>query len=135
MSDWNQQVIEEFRANDGRVQSFGHQPLLLLTHRGARTGTERTNPLAYFPDGDRYVIVASKGGAPTNPDWYFNLKANPDASVELGTESFDVHATEVAPEERPRLWQLVTTRNPAFAEYETKTDRTIPLFVLDRTPA
>ncbi|MFN8234099.1 MAG: nitroreductase family deazaflavin-dependent oxidoreductase [Actinomycetota bacterium] len=135
MPNWNRQVIEEFRANGGRVQAFARQPLLLLTHRGAKTGTERTNPVAYFPDGDRYVIVASKGGAPTNPDWYFNLKANPDASVELGTESFDVHATEVTPEDRSRLWSLVTSSNPAFAEYETKTERTIPLFVLERTPA
>jgi deazaflavin-dependent oxidoreductase (nitroreductase family) len=135
MPDWNRQVIEEFRANGGRVQAFTHQPLLLLTHRGAKTGTERTNPLAYFPDGDRYVIVASKGGAPTNPDWYFNLKANPDASVEVGTETFRVHASEVSPEDRPRLWRLVTSSNPAFAEYETKTPRTMPLFVLERTPA
>jgi len=135
MPNRNQQVIEEFRANDGRVRAFARQPLLLLRHRGAKTGTERTNPVAYFRDGDRYVIVASKGGAPTNPDWYYNLKANPDASVELGSESFDVHATEVSAEERPRLWRLVTTSNPAFAEYETKTDRTIPLIVLERTPA
>jgi deazaflavin-dependent oxidoreductase (nitroreductase family) len=133
MSDWNRQVIEEFRANEGRVQAFAHQPLLLLTHRGARTGTERTNPLAYFRDGDRYVIVASKGGAPTNPDWYLNLKVNPAASVEIGTETFDVTAVEVGPEERPRLWELVTSSNPAFKEYETKTARTIPVLVLRRT--
>lgn len=135
MSDWNRQVIEEFRANGGQVRAFAHQPLLLLTHRGARTGTERTNPLAYFRDGDRYVIVASKGGAPTNPDWYHNLKANPRVSVEIGTETFDVTATEATPEERPRLWELVTTSNGAFAEYETKTARTIPLFVLERVQA
>jgi deazaflavin-dependent oxidoreductase (nitroreductase family) len=135
MADWNRQVIDEFRANEGRVQAFGHQPLLLLTHRGARTGTERTNPLAYFPDGDRYVVAASKGGAPTNPDWYYNLKAHPDVSVEMGTETFPATATEASPDERPRLWELVTTSNPAFAEYETKTDRTIPVFVLERVPA
>jgi deazaflavin-dependent oxidoreductase (nitroreductase family) len=135
MTDWNRQVIEEFRANEGRVQAFAHQPLLLLTHRGAKTGTERTNPLAYFPDGDRYLIVASKGGAPTNPDWYYNLKAHPDVSVEMGTETFAATATEASPEERPRLWQLITTSNAAFAEYETKTDRTIPVFVLERSPA
>jgi deazaflavin-dependent oxidoreductase (nitroreductase family) len=134
MPDWNAQVIEEFRANEGHVQAFAHQPLLLLTHRGAKTGTERTNPLAYFRDGDRYVIVASKGGGPSNPDWYHNLKANPQASVEVGTETFPVIATEASPDERPRLWELVTTTNQAFAEYETKTDRTIPLFVLERVP-
>jgi deazaflavin-dependent oxidoreductase (nitroreductase family) len=134
MPDWNRQVIEEFRANEGRVQAFAHQPLLLLTHRGARTGTERTNPLAYFRDGDRYVIVASKGGAPTNPDWYYNLKAHPDVSVEMGSETFAATATEASPDERPRLWELVTTSNQGFAEYETKTDRTIPVFVLERDP-
>ena len=78
MSDWNTNVIEEFRANAGAVASFKDQPLLLLTHRGAKTGTERTNPVAYFRDGEDYVIVASKGGAPTNPDWYHNLLANPE---------------------------------------------------------
>jgi deazaflavin-dependent oxidoreductase (nitroreductase family) len=135
MPDWNAQVIEEFRTNDGRVQAFAHQPLLLLTHRGARTGTERTNPLAYFRDGDRYLIVASRGGAPTNPDWYHNLKAHPEASVEVGTETFAVTASEASPEERPRLWEIVTSSNPAFKEYETKTERTIPVLVLERVPA
>jgi len=132
MSDWNAGIIEEFRANEGRVASFGKQPLLLLTHTGAKTGTKRTNPLAYFPDGDRFVIVASKGGAPTNPDWYHNLRANPHATVEMGTETFDVTAEEAGPEERERLWELVTTSNANFKEYEGKTARTIPLFILRR---
>ena len=130
MSDWNAKVIDEFRANDGRVAAFARQPLLLLTHRGARTGTKRTNPLAYFRDGDDYVVVASKGGAPTNPDWYHNLLANPDATIEVGTEVFVVTARQSDDEERERLWAMITSANPAFAEYETKTDRRIPVMIL-----
>lgn len=130
MSDWNAMVIDEFRANDGRVASFARQPLLLLTHSGARTGTKRTNPLAYFRDGDRYVVVASKGGAPTNPDWYHNLLANPDATIEVGTEAFAVTARQSDDEERERLWAMITSANPAFAEYETKTERRIPVMIL-----
>lgn len=130
MSDWNAKVIDEFRANDGRVAAFARQPLLLLTHRGARTGTKRTNPLAYFRDSDDYVVVASKGGAPTNPDWYHNLLANPDATIEVGTEVFVVTARQSDDEERERLWAMITSANPAFAEYETKTDRRIPVMIL-----
>lgn len=130
MSDWNAEVIDEFRANDGRVAAFARQPLLLLTHRGARTGTKRTNPLAYFRDGDDYVVVASKGGAPTNPDWYRNLLANPDATIEVGTEVFVVTARQSDDEERERLWAMITSANPAFAEYETKTERRIPVMIL-----
>src|SRR4029079_2627203 len=133
MSDWNTNVIEEFRANAGAVASFKDQPLLLLTHRGAKTGTERTNPVAYFRDGEDYLIVASKGGAPTNPDWYHNLIANPDATVEVGTESFAVRARVAADYERSRLWTMITTANPAFAAYEDKTTRTIPVVILTPT--
>jgi len=131
--DWNQAVIEEFRANAGEVRAFRQQPLLLLTHVGARSGIERTNPLAYFRDGDRYVIVASKGGAPTNPDWYRNLVVNPDASIEVGTEKLDVTAEVASGEERDRLWQMITASNPAFKDYEGKTTRTIPVIVLTPT--
>jgi deazaflavin-dependent oxidoreductase (nitroreductase family) len=130
--DWNRNVIEEFRANGGQVRAFRHQPLLLLTHTGARTGVSRTNPLAYFADDDRYVIIASKGGAPNNPDWYHNLLANPSATVEIGTETFAVTAEESSPEERERLWAMITDRNPAFGEYERTTDRTIPVMILRR---
>jgi len=135
VSDWNEAVIREFRENGGKVASFATQPLLLLTHRGARTGTERTNPLAYFDDGDRYVIVASKGGAPTNPDWYHNLKAQPRVTVEVGTETIDVTAREVTGPDRERLWAMITDRNHAFAGYEERTSRTIPVFVLERVDA
>jgi deazaflavin-dependent oxidoreductase (nitroreductase family) len=130
MSDWNRGVIEEFRANDGRVRAFARQPLLLLTHTGAKTGTRRTNPLAYFRDGDRYVVVASKGGAPTNPDWYHNLLANPRATIEVGAEELEVTAEPARPEERERLWAMITEENPAFKQYEKKTPRTIPLAIL-----
>lgn len=130
MSDWNAKVIDEFRSNEGMVASFARQPLLLLTHRGARTGTKRTNPLAYFRDEDDYVVVASKGGAPTNPDWYHNLLTNPDATIEVGTEAFAVTARQSDDEERERLWAMITSANPAFAEYETKTERRIPVMIL-----
>ena len=130
MSDRNTAVIDEFRSNEGRVASFARQPLLLLTHRGARSGTSRTNPLAYFRDGDDLVVVASKGGAPTDPDWYHNLLANPDATVEVGTETFAVTARPAAGEERERLWAMITAANPAFARYEETTPRTIPVMIL-----
>ena len=130
MLDWNRKIIEEFRANKGRVASFARQPLLLLTHTGAKSGKQRTNPLAYFRDGNRYVIVASKGGAPTNPDWYYNLLANPRATIEVGSEQLEVTIEPAGPAERERLWAMVIERNPAFQEYEKKTLRTIPLVIL-----
>ena len=130
MSDWNRGVIEEFRANKGRVAAFSSQPLLLLTHTGARTRKIRTNPLARFLDGDRYIVVASKGGAPTNPDWYYNLLANPRVTIELGTEQLEVTAKPASPSERESLWAMVTTKNPMFKDYEKKTRRTIPVVIL-----
>ena len=130
MLDWNRKIIEEFRANKGRVATFTRQPLLLLTHTGAKTGKRRTNPLAYFRDGDRYVVVASKGGAPTNPDWYYNLLANPRATIEVGNERLEVTAEPAGSAERERLWAMVIERTPAFKEYEKKTRRTIPLVIL-----
>jgi deazaflavin-dependent oxidoreductase (nitroreductase family) len=130
MSDWNKGVIEEFRANEGKVAAFAQQPLLLITHIGAKTGERRTNPVAYFTDGDRYVIVASKGGAPTNPDWYHNLLASPRVTIELGTKQLKVTAKKADPAERDRLWTMVKQKNPAFKEYEKKTSRTIPLVIL-----
>jgi deazaflavin-dependent oxidoreductase (nitroreductase family) len=130
VADWNTSIIEEFRANEGRVKAFAKQPLLLLTHTGARTGTQRTNPLAYFRDGDRYVVVASKGGAPTNPDWYYNVLANPKVTLEVGVERLDATAEAASPEERERLWAMITEQNPGFKEYEGKTTRTIPVVIL-----
>jgi deazaflavin-dependent oxidoreductase (nitroreductase family) len=131
--DWNAKTIEEFRANEGRVGGvFEGAPLLLLTTTGARSGKTRVNPMMYLADGDRLVVFASKGGAPTHPDWYHNLVANPDASVELGTDQFPVRATVATGDERDRLFAEQKRRYPQFAEYETKTDRTIPVIVLER---
>jgi deazaflavin-dependent oxidoreductase (nitroreductase family) len=130
-ADFNAQVIEEFHANDGRVGGmFEGMTLLLLHHAGAKSGTSRINPLAYQPDGDRYVIFASKAGAPTNPDWYHNLKAHPDVKIEVGADTVDVLATEAEGEERERLYRAMVERAPQFAEYEQKTDRVIPVIVL-----
>jgi len=132
-SNWNQAIIEEFRANAGKVGGyFEGTPMILIHHIGAHSGTERVNPLAYLPDGDDMVIAASKGGAPTNPDWYHNLKAHPRIDVEVGTESFLVEATEVTGEERDALWRRLVEMRPGFGEYETKTTRVIPMFRLTR---
>jgi deazaflavin-dependent oxidoreductase (nitroreductase family) len=133
-NDFNARIIAEFRANGGVVgEPFTNTPLLLLHHTGAKSGTERVNPLVYMRDGDRYVIFASKAGAPTNPDWYHNLKAHPEVTIEVGTDSFDAVATEATGDERDRLFGAQAERSPAFAEYQRKTDRLIPVIVL--TPA
>ncbi|MGH2556834.1 MAG: nitroreductase family deazaflavin-dependent oxidoreductase [Actinomycetota bacterium] len=133
--NWNDGIIEEFRANEGRVGGpFEGVPILLLHHTGAKTGTVRVNPLAYQPDGDRFVVFASKGGAPTNPDWYHNLRANPEATIEVGTETIPVRARVADAEERDRLWTRQKERMPAFASYERKTPRQIPVIVLERSP-
>lgn len=130
-ANFNAQVIQEFRANHGRVGGpFEDMALLLLHHVGARSGQARVNPLAYHRDGDRYVIFASKAGAPTNPDWYHNLKAHPDVSIEVGDDTLQVTATEAEGEERDRLFREQTERSPQFAEYERKTARAIPVFLL-----
>ena len=133
-SDYNARIIEEFRANEGRVGGpFEGGTLLLLHHVGARTGTPRINPLMYSRDGDRYVIFASKAGAPTNPDWYHNLKANPEASIEVGTDTIEVVASEATGDERDRLYNAQAELRPQFAEYQANTDRVIPVVLL--TPA
>ncbi len=130
-ADFNAKVIEEFRANHGRVGGmFADMPLLLLHHTGARTGTVRVNPVAYLEDDGRYVIIASKGGAPAHPAWYHNLIAHPEATIEVGDERIETHASEVHGGERERLYRAQAERIPQFAEYETKTDRLIPVVVL-----
>ncbi len=131
MNDYNQKTIEEFRANKGKVGGpFEGRTLLLLHHKGAKSGRERVNPVAYVKDGDRLVIVASKGGAPTNPDWYYNVIANPLVTVEVGTDKFQARA-RVAPEpERSRLYDKMVAVNPGFDEYRKKTTRKIPVFIL-----
>ena len=132
-NDWNRAIIDEFHGNGGKVGGmFEHQPLLLLTSTGAKTGRQRTNPLAYLADADRFVVFASKGGAPTNPDWFHNLVANPHATIEVGTDTIEVEAEVAVAEERDRLWKEQVAHNPNFSEYETKTDRTIPVIILRR---
>jgi deazaflavin-dependent oxidoreductase (nitroreductase family) len=129
--NYNQQVIEMFRANKGVVR--GPNQLILLTTTGAKSGKQRTTPVAYSTDGDKLVIIASKGGAPVNPDWYFNLVANPIVTVEQGTETFQAHASVVADEaERQRLYARHAELMPGFAEYPKKTDRKIPVILLER---
>jgi deazaflavin-dependent oxidoreductase (nitroreductase family) len=133
--DFNAKIIEEFRSNEGRVGGmFEGNPLLLLHHRGARTGAERINPLAYASDGGRYVIFASKGGAPQNPDWYHNLMANPHTTIEVGSDQLEVDASEATGEERDRLFGEQAERIPQFGEYAEQTGgRVIPVVLL--TPA
>jgi deazaflavin-dependent oxidoreductase (nitroreductase family) len=135
-ADFNAQIIDEFHANEGRVGGmFDGMPLLLLHHTGARSGKSRVNPLAFQSDGGRYVIFASKAGAPANPDWYHNLKAHPNVKIEVGTDTIDVLATEASGEERERLYRTQAERVPQFADYEQKTDRVIPVIVLTPTAA
>jgi deazaflavin-dependent oxidoreductase (nitroreductase family) len=127
--DWkayNRDVITEFRANGGK------QSTILLTSTGAKSGLPRTTPLVYTTDGDRIIIIASKGGAPTNPDWYHNLITNPEATVELGAERFQVRATVAQGPERERLYTQMAESMPFFATYQKNTTRQIPLFILER---
>jgi deazaflavin-dependent oxidoreductase (nitroreductase family) len=130
--EWNRGVIDEFRTNDGVVGGmFEGMTLLLLHHTGAKSGTERVNPLVYMRDGTNYVIFASKAGAPTSPDWYHNLRANPNATIEVGVQSFPVTARVADGDERERLFSAQKQAAPQFAEYEAKTDRVIPVVVLE----
>jgi deazaflavin-dependent oxidoreductase (nitroreductase family) len=130
LNDWNAKVIDEFRAKGGKgLAQFG-DALLLLHHTGARSGVERVSPLAYFDDGDRLVIVASKAGAPQNPDWFYNLKAHPDTKIEVGTETRAVRAAEIVGDDYEQTWARVTAAMPGFADYQTKTTRRIPLVAL-----
>lgn len=132
-NDWNRQIITEFRENGGKVGGpFEGAPMVLLTHTGARSGTRRVTPLMALVDGDDLVIFASKAGAPTHPDWYHNLVAHPDASVEFGTESFAVRARVAEGAERDDLWARQKTAYPQFQGYEDSTSRVIPVVVLER---
>jgi deazaflavin-dependent oxidoreductase (nitroreductase family) len=133
LDDWNTKIITEFRANAGKVGGpFEGAPLLLLHSIGAKSGQVRVNPLTYQAAGDRLVIFASKAGATTNPDWYHNLKANPAASVEVGTEHFEVVARVAEGEERDHLWTRQKEAVPTFAAYEARAGREIPVVVLER---
>jgi deazaflavin-dependent oxidoreductase (nitroreductase family) len=134
VNEWNKMIIEEFRANEGKVGGmFANSTLLLLHTTGARSGVARINPAAYIADGERLVVVASKNGAPTNPDWYYNLVANPAVSVEVGTEQFQAQATVATEPERTELFEQMVAVNPGFAEYEQKAaPRIIPVIILTR---
>ena len=129
----NESIIEEFRTHAGKVGGrFANATLLLLTTKGAKSGLPRLNPLAYFKDGNRYLIIASYAGAPGNPPWYYNLLANPEASVEMGTEKFNVRAEVLGEPERTKQYARIAAAVPAFAEYQSKTERTIPMLALYR---
>jgi deazaflavin-dependent oxidoreductase (nitroreductase family) len=131
VSDFNDKVIEEFRANEGKVGGpFEGAPVLLLTSTGAKSGQRRTTPVVYQRDGERMVIFASKAGAPENPAWYHNLCANPTATVEVGGDTLEVEAIVTAGDERERLFRRQTELMPQFAEYEQKTTRQIPVVAL-----
>lgn len=132
-SNFNQQIIDEFRANGGKVGGmFEGAPMLLLTTTGAKSGQPRVSPLVYSTDGDRMVIMASKGGAPTNPDWFHNLRANPEVTLEVGTETFPARASVPDGEERQRLWDQMVAQMPGFGDYQRNTTREIPVVVLER---
>jgi deazaflavin-dependent oxidoreductase (nitroreductase family) len=126
-------MIADFRAHGGRTTSgpFVGRDLLLLTTKGAKSGQVRTTPLVYSRDGVRYVIVASKGGAPTNPGWYHNLRAHPRVTIEVGSEKLNVRARDAEGSERRRLYDQHAARMPAFAEYERRTRRQIPVIILE----
>ncbi|MET8002461.1 nitroreductase family deazaflavin-dependent oxidoreductase [Nonomuraea glycinis] len=133
MQDFNKKIIEEFRANAGVVGGpFEGATLVLLTTTGAKSGKRTTSPTMYFQDGDRYFIIASNGGADHHPAWYHNLLATPQATAEIGTETFEVKATVIEGEERDTLYAKAVQIAPGFAEYEAKTTRRIPVLALHR---
>ena len=133
MNDWDRQVIENFRANGGKVRGRGEgRPVLLLTTTGAKSGQRRTHPMMYLHDGDRLLVFASKGGAPTNPDWYHNLLAHPEVTVEVGDETYDAIATPLTGEERDQLYAQWAELYPQFGEYQKNTTRKIPVVALQR---
>ena len=135
VNDWNARTIAEFRSNHGKVGGpFEGAPLLLLHHIGARTGKPRINPVMYLKDRERYIIFASKGGADTNPDYYYNIKAHPDIQIEVGDKTIDVRAEEVTGLERDRLFERQVSLYPTFGEYQRGTERIIPVIALTPTP-
>lgn len=132
MNDFNRGIIEEFRANAGKVGGpFEGAPMVLLHTTGAKTGTERVHPLVYAARGDEVVVFASKGGSTTHPAWYLNLLANPEATIEIGTETRRVRARITEGDEREEIWSKQKQAMPGFAEYEQKTSREIPVVILE----
>lgn len=132
-NDFNRTVIADFRANEGKVGGgFAGAPMILITHTGAKSGKEYTSPLVYSLDGDKPVIIASKGGAPDDPQWFRNLVANPEVTVEIGTETYRGRARVAEGAERDRLFRAQADQMPNFDEYATKTTRVIPVVVIER---
>ncbi|GAB4216563.1 MAG: nitroreductase family deazaflavin-dependent oxidoreductase [Roseiflexaceae bacterium] len=133
VNEWNKRIIAEFRANGGAVGGqFAGVPLLLLHTTGAKSGQPRINPLVYHTDDDRLVVIASKAGAPTNPDWYYNTLANPIVTVEVGGEQFQARATVAEEPERTHLYDQMAAAWPQFEQYRRNAGRTIPVLVLTR---
>ena len=131
VNNWNKKVIEEFRANEGRVGgNFEGKTLLLLHTKGAKSQQERINPVACIKDGDRLAVIASKAGAPTHPDWYYNIVANPQVTVEVGAENFQAFASVAEEPERTRLYNQMVEVMPGFDDYRRNTTRVIPVIVL-----
>jgi len=131
VNDRNKKIIDEFRANNGKVGGrFDGKTLLLLHTKGAKTHQERINPVAYVKDDGRFVVIASKGGAPTNPNWYYNLVTNPDVSVEVGTEKYKARAAVAEEPERTRLYDKMVEMMPSFDDYRRNTKRKIPVILL-----
>jgi deazaflavin-dependent oxidoreductase (nitroreductase family) len=129
--DYNAKVINEFRANEGRVGGeWEGTPLLLLHHVGAKSGKERINPVGYLDDDGRYLVIAANGGAPKHPDWYYNLKKRPDIAIEVGTCTIDVTASEATADEQSQLFRKLADRYPHLSEFERKTSRVMPVIVL-----
>ena len=129
----NERIIAEFRANNGHVGgNFAGAPLLLLHTVGARSGQPRINPMMYLEDGDAFLVFASKAGSDRNPDWYWNLRATPDVTIEVGTQTIEVHATELLGPERDARFAIQAERYPGFAGYQQKTSRVIPVVKLER---
>ena len=134
MQEFNKSIIDEFRTNDGVVGGqFAGAPLLLLSTTGAKTGLPRVNPLAYLADGDRHIIIASYAGGPNNPPWYYNLLANPEVSVEVGSERFTARTEVLNEPERTELFARMVEKMPVFSEYQSKTTRVIPVVALTRS--
>ncbi len=132
-NEFNRALIAEYRANGGKVGGqFANASLLLLTTTGAKSRQPRTTPLVYTTDGDHLLVIASKGGAPTNPDWYHNLVAHPEVTVEVGTERFQARAVVPTGQERDRLFNHAAAQMPGFGEYQKNTTRQIPVIVLER---
>ena len=136
LNDWNTKIIEEFRANEGRVGGqFAGQTVILIHHKGRRSGAERVNPLVYQKVDDGWAVFGSKAGAPVHPDWYLNLLASPRTTVEIGTETIDVVAREAHDQERDEIWAQQKVDAPGFADYEVKAgERVIPVVVFEPAP-